>query len=132
MSKSNKNILGVIPARYGATRFPGKPLKPIFGRPLLQWVIEGSRTSQSLDKLVVATDNQEIAQLAQKCGVEAVMTPSELPSGSDRVWAASTEFKADVVVNIQGDEPLISAEIIDALVRPFLEDSDLEMATLAR
>jgi 3-deoxy-manno-octulosonate cytidylyltransferase (CMP-KDO synthetase) len=80
----------------------------------------------------VATDHSEIQALAKKCGVEAVMTESDLPSGSDRVWAAVKNQDVDVVLNIQGDEPLISGELLDALAAPFLEDGALEMATLGR
>src|SRR5579872_1970991 len=96
-------FLGVIPARYGSTRFEGKPLKVIAGKPLLQWVIEGSLQAKKLDKLLVATDDQRIADLAGRCGVKAIMTPSELPSGSDRVWAAAREVQGPVIINIQGD-----------------------------
>lgn len=125
-------VVGVIPARYGATRFPGKPLKPILGKPLLQWVIEGVKESQSLSQVIVATDHGEIFELAQSLGVKAAMTSESLPSGTDRVYAASLNEEADVIVNIQGDEPLIEARIIDDLVRPFSKDLNLPMATLAR
>jgi 3-deoxy-manno-octulosonate cytidylyltransferase (CMP-KDO synthetase) len=124
--------LGVIPARYGSTRFPGKPLQKILGKPLLQWVIEGAKSSRLLSEIRVATDHPEIMALAKSCGVLGVMTPSDLPTGSDRVFAASKDSAADVVVNIQGDEPLIQGEMLDSLVRPMLSDSTLEMATLAR
>jgi 3-deoxy-manno-octulosonate cytidylyltransferase (CMP-KDO synthetase) len=125
-------MVGVIPARYGASRFPGKLLAVIAGKPLLQWVIEGASRSKTLQQILVATDHPDIAALAKKTGVEAIMTDPELPSGSDRVWAAMRERDADVIVNIQGDEPLVSGELLDALTRPFLEDRSLEMATLGR
>lgn len=125
-------VIGVIPARYASTRFPGKPLKPILNKPLLQWVIEGVKSSRSLSDIIVATDHGEIFELAEKLGVRAAMTAPELPSGSDRVYAATLSEKADVILNIQGDEPLISGEVIDKLVEPFREDSTLPMATLAR
>jgi 3-deoxy-manno-octulosonate cytidylyltransferase (CMP-KDO synthetase) len=124
--------IGVIPARFGSTRFPGKPLKLIAGKPLLQWVIEGSRSSKSLQEILVATDHPEIFALAEKCGARAVMTPSELATGSDRVFAAVKEIEVDIVVNIQGDEPLIRGELLDKLVAPMLSDATLPMATLAR
>lgn len=123
-------ILGIIPARYGATRFPGKPLAPVAGKPLLQWVIEGARQSRRLSDLWVATDDERIAKLAERCGVRAVMTASELPSGSDRVRAASKDSGADVLVNIQGDEPMITGELIDRLAECF-SDSRVQAATLA-
>lgn len=124
--------IGVIPARFGSTRFPGKPLKSILGRPLLQWVIEGAKTSRSLQEIWVATDHEEIFQLAEKCGVRAVMTDSDLATGSDRVHMAARASDAEVLVNIQGDEPLISGMLLDQLVEPMLSDSTLSMATLGR
>ncbi len=125
-------VLGIIPARYGSTRFPGKPLALIQGKPLLQWVVEGSRGSQKINEILVATDDARIAELCKKIGVEAVMTPSDLPTGTDRIRAAVQDRGADVVVNIQGDEPLISGAILDQLVEPMLNDKNLEMSTLAR
>ncbi len=124
--------IGVIPARFGSTRFPGKPLKIIAGKPLLQWVIEGAREARTLDELWVATDHEDIFNLARELGVKAVMTPSELASGSDRVFHAIKDEPVDIVVNIQGDEPLITGQLLDQLVSPLLDDPDLPMATLAR
>lgn len=124
-------FLGVIPARYGSTRLPAKPLLHISGKPLLQWVIEGAQQATTLTELVVATDHPEIAALAKKCGVEAIMTAPEIPSGSDRVWAAAREKQADVILNIQGDEPLLKGAWIDKLIAPFHTDSKLQMGTLA-
>lgn len=125
-------FVGVIPARFGSTRFPGKPLVPINGKPLLQWVVEGARDSRRVKEIIVATDHPEIAHLAQSLGVECCMTNSDLPSGSDRVWAAIKNREVDVVINIQGDEPLITGQLLDRLAEPFLEDPQLEMATLGR
>ena len=126
------NIIGVIPARFGSTRFPGKPLALIAGKPLLQWVIEGAKTARSLTQVMVATDHPEIQALAKNCGAQVAMTDPDLPSGSDRVWAAVQNTNADVVLNIQGDEPLISGALLDSLTAPFAKDSGLEMATLGR
>ncbi len=125
-------VVAVIPSRYASTRFPGKPLAPILGRPLLQWVVEGLKGSQSMSSLIVATDHPEIFALAESLAVEAVMTDSNLASGSDRVWAAVAQRDFDVVVNVQGDEPLFQGWALDQLVEPFLSDRDLPMATLAR
>lgn len=130
MDQRTNKIVGVIPARYGATRFPGKPLVPILGRPLLQWVIEGSQSSQLISEVLVATDDDRIARLAEDCGVQAVMTSPDLPSGSDRVYAAVKEMEVDIVVNIQGDEPLVTGELLDELVRPLLDDTGRVMSTL--
>ncbi|MBX2988777.1 MAG: 3-deoxy-manno-octulosonate cytidylyltransferase [Bdellovibrionaceae bacterium] len=124
-------IVGVIPARFGASRFPGKPLFEIAGKPLLQWVIEGARQSRRLQEVLVATDDARIAGLARRCGVEAVMTDSDLPSGTDRIWAAVKSRDVDVVVNVQGDEPLITGEVVDRLADVFLRPwNSVEMATL--
>ncbi|MES2962889.1 MAG: NTP transferase domain-containing protein [Bdellovibrionota bacterium] len=124
--------IGVIPARWGSTRFEGKPLALVAGKPLLQWVIEGSRTSKLLKEIVVATDDDRIAALARECGCAFAMTDSQLPTGTDRVWQAVKDREFDVVVNIQGDEPLIEGSLLDRLVEPFEKDSTLEMATLGR
>lgn len=126
------NAIGVIPARYGSTRFPGKPLKMILGKPLLQWVVEAAKTARTLDDVWVATDHEEIYSFAQKLNVKAVMTSPDLVSGSDRVFAAVKDQTVDVVVNIQGDEPLITGQLLDQLVSPLLEDTALPMATLGR
>ena len=124
--------IGVIPARWGSTRFPGKPLATISGKPLLQWVIEGARTSRALSEILVATDDDRIAELARSTGARAVMTDSDLPTGTDRVWQAVRDIEADVIVNVQGDEPLIEGTLLDRLVAPFRDDQGIEMATLGR
>ena len=130
--RPDMKVLGVIPARYASTRLPGKPLVDVAGKPLLQWVIEGSKSSQKISEIVVATDHEAIVNLAQKCGVTAIMTDPNLPSGSDRVWAAAKGYEADLLINIQGDEPLITGQLLDSLVEPFESDIQLEMATLGR
>lgn len=122
--------IGVIPARYGSTRFPGKPLALIKGKPLLQWTIEGALTSKLLSEVIVATDDDRIKRLAEKTGVRAVMTDSDLPTGTDRIWQAVQNIEADVVVNVQGDEPLIEGSLLDRLIEPFVTDATLEMATM--
>lgn len=124
--------LGVIPARFASTRFPGKPLKPLLGKPLLQWVIEAAQESRLLEDVWVATDHEEISALAKKAGAKTVMTDPNLATGSDRVFQAVRDVDADVVVNIQGDEPLITGALLDKLVQPMLSDKTLSMATLGR
>ena len=121
--------LGVIPARYGAQRFPGKPLVLIAGKPLVQRVYEQARQAQRLDRVVVATDDARIAEAVKKFGGEFVMTPTTCPSGTDRAAEVARQLDCDRIVNIQGDEPLMRPEMIDQLVAG-LGDSD--MATLAR
>lgn len=121
--------IGVIPARYGSTRYPGKPLALINGKPLIQWVVEGTLTSKLLQKVVVATDDERIAQVARASGAEVVMTSSDLPSGTDRVWAAALEFPSELVLNVQGDEPLIEGHVLDLLVETLQENPQTQMAT---
>lgn len=123
--------MGVIPSRWAATRFPGKPLAMINGKPMLEWVIRGTKESRLLQEVIVATDDSRIAELAEKCGARAVMTDPDLPTGTDRVWQAVRDLDADVVLNIQGDEPLVDGRNLDLLMEPFLADSSLEMGTLA-
>ena len=125
-------VLGIIPARFGSTRFPGKPLVKLLGKPLVQWVIEGARSAKLVDEIQLATDHDDIAALGRALGVRVVMTPPDLATGSDRVYAAVRDQAADVVVNIQGDEPLITGALLDRLVRPMRADPRLEMATLGR
>lgn len=124
-------IIGVIPARFASSRFPGKPLALIEGRPMIQWVIEGVRTSRLLSDVIVATDHPEIQKACQQVGCHSVMTTSDLPSGTDRIYEAVQNISADVVINIQGDEPLINQTWIDPLAKVFTQGSSVEMATLA-
>lgn len=124
-------FLGVIPARHASTRFPAKPLALLQGKPLIQWVVEGARQSLLLSEIIVATDHDEIRKAAEAVGAKVVMTDSDLPSGSDRIHAATKDIDFDVVVNIQGDEPLVTGELIDNLAGLFQKDFSLDMATLA-
>lgn len=110
-------VLGVIPSRYGSSRFPGKPLATLAGKPLVAWVVEQVKKAKSLDDVIVATDDERIKAAVEEWGGKAVMTPSELPSGTDRIACAAGDFADDdVLVNVQGDEPLIDPALIDALV----------------
>ena len=112
----SSNILGVIPARYGSTRFPGKPLANIAGKPLIQHVIERCGQARFLTKLIVATDDTRIRDAVKSfCDVE--MTRSDHPSGTDRAAEVAQRLPCDAVINIQGDEPLIDPEIIDAVAK---------------
>jgi 3-deoxy-manno-octulosonate cytidylyltransferase (CMP-KDO synthetase) len=133
---SDVRVLGVIPARYGSTRFPGKPLAPIAGRPLIAHVIDRAREARTLDRLVVATDHEGIAEAARESSAEARLTPADLPSGSDRVAhvvnALESEGEAfDLVVNFQGDEPLLPGEAVDRLVERMEGDRMADLGTLA-
>lgn len=124
-------IVGVIPARFGSTRFPGKPLVQLMGRPLIQWTIEGAKKSKLLSELIVATDDERIKAAAEAVGVKVAMTASDLPTGSDRIHAAIKNLPCDIVVNIQGDEPLVTGELIDRLAQVFIDEPTMDMATLA-
>lgn len=128
---ANKKTIAVIPARYGSTRFPGKPLALLKGKPILQWAVEGARTSQKLQKVYVATDDKRIQELCEKIQVECLMTRSDCPTGTDRLFEATRDLDFDVVLNIQGDEPLINQSYIDPLAQAFLQQPNLDMATLA-
>ena len=123
--------VGIIPSRYGSSRFPGKPLAILAGKPLVAWVVDAAKKATSLDDVIVATDDERIADAVAKHGGKAVMTPSELPSGTDRIACAAGDFADDdILVNIQGDEPLIAPELIDRLVARMKEDSGKwDMAT---
>jgi len=119
-----------IPARMGSTRFPGKPLALLAGKPMIQHVIEKSLAA-NLGPVFVATDDEKIADIARHAGALACMTRSDHASGSDRLAEAIADIDCDVVINVQGDEPLIDPVAIRAVVSPFAEDAYLPMATLA-
>ncbi len=123
------NVWCVIPARYGSTRFPGKPLALIGDKPMIQWVYEKALQAKSIDRVLVATDDRRILQTVQDFGGQAVMTPSELPSGTDRVAFAVKDEAVDVVINLQGDEPFVQPELLDALADVFAQRDDVHLAT---
>ena len=126
---------GIIPSRFGSSRFPGKPLAMLAGKPLVAWVVEAVKKAKSLDEVFVATDDERIVKAVEEYGGTAVMTPSELPSGTDRIaCAARNRFGGDfgdddILVNIQGDEPLIDPKLIDELVAKLENGKGFEMAT---
>lgn len=125
--------IGIIPARYESTRLPGKLLQDLGGKPVLQWVWEGASRSRLLNRLVVATDSEEIAELCSLVGAEFLLTPKDIPSGSDRVLYAYKQLNisANIVVNIQGDEPFIDGNLLDTLVAE-LDSSSADVATLVK
>ncbi len=119
--------LGIIPARFASTRFPGKPLHPIAGQPLIQRVVERCSQAKSLNEVIVATDDERIAAVAKKfCRVE--MTRADHPSGSDRIAEVAERCGCDAVVNIQGDEPLIDPSVVNAVANAL---NQCEMSTAA-
>ena len=136
--KNHKNSLppcyGIIPARYQSTRFPGKPLADILGRPMIWHVFERARQCTALSSVVLATDDDRIRSAAQRWGIPVVMTRADHPSGTDRVMevAETLELTADsVIVNIQGDEPALEPAMLTELVDPFA-NPDIQVTTLAR
>ena len=121
------NIVGIVPARYASTRFPGKALAPIAGRPLIQHVVERCQQAKALAEIIVATDDSRIADVAKKfCRVE--MTRPDHPSGTDRIAEVAARCHCNAVVNIQGDEPLIDPAVIDAVAGALVQN---EMSTAA-
>jgi len=131
---NNKNnvIVAVIPARYGSTRFPGKALVSIQGKPMIQWVYERTARSQLIDKVIVATDDSRILAAVQSFGGEAVMTSPDHPTGTDRIAEVVRSLSCDIVVNVQGDEPLIQPAMIDQAIKPLAADPAIPMGTLCK
>lgn len=121
--------LGVIPARLASTRLPRKVLREAAGKPLLAWVVEAARACPQLDAVVVATDSDEVVAMCEARGFPVELTSPDLPSGTDRVHAIAQKTDAEIYVNIQGDEPLLKAEHIAALLRPF-ERGQVDVTTL--
>src|SRR5262245_48829464 len=123
--------LGVIPARYGSTRLPGKPLIVLGGKPLIEHIWDRAVLARTLSGLLVATDDERIARVVEGFGGRVMMTSPAHPSGTDRLAEVARAVPAGIYVNIQGDEPLLDAADVDALVEGLRTDPDLTMATLA-
>lgn len=122
--------VAVIPARYGSTRFEGKPLADILGKPMIQRVYEGVCQSKRIDEVIVATDDERIREAVLTFGGKAMMTSSSHTTGTDRVAEIARKIRAEIIVNVQGDEPLIKGTIIDKAVGPLFSDDRLPMASL--
>ena len=125
-----KKVIAVIPARYRSTRFEGKPLAMICGKPMIQHVYENALRCERIDRLIVATDDDRIGQVVQQFGGEVCMTSPGHASGTDRVAEVVGNYQADIVINVQGDEPLLESAAITEALMPMLEDETLPMATL--
>lgn len=123
-------VIGVIPARYASTRFPGKPLADLLGKPMIQHVYERASRARTLQRVLVATDDRRIFDAVAAFGGQAVMTRADHPTGTDRIAEAVARLDVDLVVNIQGDEPLIEPEVIDAAAAPLIEDPSIPISTL--
>src|SRR5664280_2161848 len=124
--------LGVIPARYGAQRFPGKPLAMIAGKPLVQRVYEQTAKAKRLDKVIVATEDTRILEAVEAFGGDAMLTSPDCATGTDRVAEVARSYECELVLNIQGDEPLMRPEMNDQLIEGMQADPNCVMGTLAR
>ena len=130
MPSTRGHVLAVIPARLGSTRLPRKVLREIAGEPMIAWVYRAARACPLLDRVLIATDSDEVLQFAQAHSLPAVFTPEDCASGSDRVHAVAQSIPADIYVNIQGDEPLLTPDHFTPLLELF-ERPEVQVATLA-
>lgn len=132
MKKNESRIVVVIPARYGSIRFEGKPLADIGGKPMIWHVYERSLQAELVDDVIVATDNPRIWEVVRDFGGAVVMTSEKHQCGTDRIAEVAEKIDADIIVNVQGDEPLIDPRAIDQAVHPLVEDKSLKMCTLMK
>ncbi|MFZ0886533.1 MAG: 3-deoxy-manno-octulosonate cytidylyltransferase, partial [Candidatus Acidiferrales bacterium] len=123
------NVLVVIPARHASSRFPGKPLALIAGKPMIQHVVERVRIAKLPSRIVVATEDQRIKEAVEKFGAEAVLTRNDHRTGTDRVAEVAAHLPADIYINVQGDEPLINPGTVDAVAAAMAEDESIQLAT---
>ena len=130
MAPVSKKVIGVIPARYGSSRFPGKIIAMIAGKPMIQRVYEKAKQSKLLDDLIVAVDDERVKNAVEGFGGKAVMTGAEHQSGTDRIAEVMKKIDCDIVVNIQGDQPLLDPNMIDEAVQPLLDDASIPMSTI--
>ena len=128
-SNSQIKSVAVIPARYSATRLPGKPLLEIAGKPLIVWVAERARAASTISRTIVATDDPRIVDAVNAAGFDAVITRADHATGTDRIAEVAHNLRADIIVNVQGDEPLINPETIDRAVKALIEDPAAQMST---
>ena len=127
-----RKILGVIPARFASSRFPGKVLAQISSKPMIQHVYERCARARYLTSTIIATDDERVYSVAKGFGARVTMTRADHPTGTDRVAEVASAENAEIVVNIQGDEPLIDPAAIDAAILPLFHDSEIVMGTLAK
>ena len=123
-------IIGVIPARYKSSRFPGKPLADICGKPMIWWVYQQCKKVEEFDNVYVATDNQRIFNVCKSLNMEVLMTSDSHKTGTDRIGEVARKIPADLIVNIQGDEPLLEPDTIRAAIKPFYTNPALEISNL--
>lgn len=120
----------VIPARWASARLPGKPLVPLLGRPMIEWVHAAATRCASVDRVIIATDDARIVEVCKGFGAEVAWTRADHPSGTDRVAEVARDLDADVIVNVQGDEPLLEPRLMDDLLGALAADPEARMATL--
>jgi len=123
-------IIGVIPARYASSRFPGKPLADICGKPMIWWVYQQAMKVDLFEEVYLATDDERIKKVCDDLDMRVIGTSDSHPTGTDRVGEVAKKIQADLYVNIQGDEPLIEPSTIEKAVLPFLENKDLQVSNL--
>jgi 3-deoxy-manno-octulosonate cytidylyltransferase (CMP-KDO synthetase) len=128
-SDSQQIAVAVIPARYSSTRLPGKPLLPIAGKPLIVWVAERASEASTVSRAIVATDDSRIFEAVRAAGFDAMMTRPDHASGTDRAAEVARHLDCEIVVNVQGDEPLIAPETIDRAVKALIEDKAAQIST---
>lgn len=125
-------VIGIIPARYASSRFPGKPLADIAGKPMIQRVWERANKAKHTEKIIIATDDKRIYDSVKKFTDNVMMTPLELQSGSDRVAFTAQNQEADIIINIQGDEPFINPAEVDQVAEILMNDTQAVMGTLIK
>lgn len=121
--------LAVIPARYGSQRFPGKPLALIDGVPMIVRVLRNVQQAALVERVVVATDDERIATVVRRDGGDVMMTPTDLASGSDRVWAVARRLDCEIIVNVQGDEPLLPGSVVDSMITTLMGKAEFDLVT---
>ena len=130
MKKDRSKVIIIIPARYGSTRFKGKPLAEINGKPMIYHVYQRSKKAKCVDDVIVATDDERIKNAVKEFNGKAVMTSKEHKTGTERIAEVAKNIDADIIVNVQGDEPLINSKVIEQAVMPLIEDKNIRMCTL--
>ncbi|MDP7397019.1 MAG: 3-deoxy-manno-octulosonate cytidylyltransferase [Lentisphaeria bacterium] len=130
MNDSSQRVVAVIPARYASTRFPGKPLVPILRKPMIEWVYERTAAT-AVDEVLVATDDERIAECVERFGGRCVMTSPDHPTGTDRIAEVARNLDTHWILNVQGDEPLIPSDVLDQLIARMRGQGQSEMGTVA-
>ena len=126
-------VIGIIPARFASTRLMGKPLANIGGKPMIQHTYESASKSNLISKIIIAVDDKKVGKVVEGFGAEVIMTPKSIATGSDRIAFAARYYKdAEIIVNIQGDEPFISGTMIDQAIEPLVFDPKVNVSTLAK